>query len=163
MKMAFRYCVDVVLMLLFRLGRRKGMSRSMKLGERIIGPVKTVTLERMRAFSGWPARNIHTDMEVAKKCGLGAPIASGAMFEGYLTDMMLELFGEDWLHYGRVEVTFLKPVYAGSSVQLMAEVRSKINEGNDEKLNLEIWGENQQGERFFTGSCTGRVLSASAR
>jgi acyl dehydratase len=139
------------------------ITQSTEPGEKIIGPLKILTLERMRVFSGWPNKNIHTDVDVARKCGLAAPIASGAMFEGYLTDMMLELFGDDWLYYGKMEVIFLKPVYAGSSVQLMAVVKSKINEGHKEKFNLEIWGENQQGERFFTGFCTGLVPSASSK
>jgi len=125
--------------------------------EQFTGPLKTPTLDRMRAFSGWPKKNIHTDVDSARSCGLPAPIASGAMLQGYLTDMMLGLFGDDWLYHGKMSVTFLKPAYAGDAVQLMAIVKSRTIEGSRAKFELEVWGENQHGEKVFTGFCRGLV------
>jgi len=68
------------------------------------GTMKTVTSFRTWLFSGgwppfdgWPARNVHTDAEFAKRCGLPGRAASGAMFQGYLTELMISLFGEEWL------------------------------------------------------------------
>ena len=55
----------------------------MEEGQEFEGPLQTLTLERMLAFSGgpittpdWPAKNLHTNFEKAKEAGLSAPIAS---------------------------------------------------------------------------------------
>ncbi len=111
----------------------------------------------MRAFSGWPKKNVHTDMDFAKSCGLPAPIASGAMLQSYLTEMMLGLFGDEWLYHGKMSLTFIKAVYAGNTVQIMAILNSKTIEGSKTKFELEVWGENQHGEKVFVGKCYGLV------
>jgi acyl dehydratase len=103
------------------------------------GRLRTVSLERINFFSGgypkgpnWPAKNIHTDLETAKKCGLETVAASGAMFEGYLVDLMIDLFGVEWLNYGMMTLAFINVVNKDDT-----SVRNKGRDGNRKRL-LEV-------------------------
>jgi len=126
------------------------------------GKLKTVTEERVYAFSGgfpkgpgWPKKNIHTDLEFAKSCGLPTRAASGAMFEGYLTELMLDLFGEGWLRSGKMNLTFIAIVDPGDTLLPKAVVHSKQAEDSGVKFVMEVGGENQHGDKVVVGTATG--------
>ena len=133
-------------------------------GSEFSGTVKTVTEERVYAFSGgfprgpnWPAKNIHTDLEFARSCGLSTRAASGAMFEGYLTELMIDLFGENWLRHGRMSLAFIAVVDPGDTLVPKAVVVSRQAEGSALRLVLDVWCENQHGEKVVVGTATGVV------
>jgi len=126
-------------------------------GAELEGTIKVVTLERMRAFSGGPSRNIHTDEAFARQCGLPAPIASGVMSEGYLVALMLDVFGDAWLVTGRMELAFVRVVQPGDRLTPKAVVRQRQPQGAGVQLTLDVWCENQHGERVTAGVATGTV------
>ena len=121
-------------------------------GDEIEGSLKSVTLERMRAFSGWPNKNIHTDEETARSCGLPVPIASATMYMGYLTEMMLDSFGDGWIEGGRMELAFIAIVAPDDELR----ARGKVIAEEEGGLKLEVWCENQRGESVAVGSAWGR-------
>jgi len=128
------------------------------------GKLKEITEERVYAFSGgfpkgpgWPRKNIHTDLEFARKCGLPARNASGSMFESYLTALMIDLFGEDWLKHGKMQVVFIRMVSIGDTLLPKAVVRSRRLEDSGMRFVLEIWCENQHGDNVVVGTGTGLV------
>ncbi len=49
---------------------------------------KEITLEKMRAYSGWPRRNIHTDDEVARRAGLPRAVCQGTQHMNYLSEVL---------------------------------------------------------------------------
>ncbi len=131
-------------------------------GQEFVGKIRTVTLDRLNFFSGgfprgpnWPAKNIHTDLEFAKKCGLKTRAASGAMFEGYLTDHVIDIFGEDWLNYGTMDLKFIGLVDKDDTLIPKAVVKSKKLEGSAVEFTLEIWCENQNGNKVVVGTAIG--------
>lgn len=126
-------------------------------GSEFRGITKSVTLERMRAFSGWPAKNVHTDEEFARRCGLPGPIASGVMSQAYLVELMLNLFGELWLSNERMQLTFLRIVQPGDRLTPKAVVRGRDEAESGVCLTLDVWCENQRGERVTVGFATGMV------
>ena len=133
-------------------------------GHEFPGKLKTVTEERIYAFSGgfpkgpdWPKKNIHTDLEFAKSCGLPTRAASGAMFEGYLTELMIDLFGEEWLRQGRMSLTFIAIVDAGDRLVPKAVVRSRQAEDCGVRFVMDVWCENQQGNKVVVGTATGLI------
>jgi acyl dehydratase len=81
--------------------------------------VKNVTQEDMTLYSG--PGNIHSDVDVAKRTGLDAPIAQGMMTLAYASELMTEVCGPDWLERGEISVKFTKPVYHGDTVRVRAE------------------------------------------
>ncbi|MBA7611312.1 hypothetical protein ES703_18532 [subsurface metagenome] len=133
-------------------------------GYEVSGNPKTITEERVYAFSGgvrqdpnYPKKNIHTDSECAKSCGLPSRVASGAMFEGYLAELMIDLFGEGWLSGGKMSLTFIAIVDIGDTLLPRAIVRSKQAEGSAVRFALSVWCENLQGDKVVVGTATGTV------
>jgi acyl dehydratase len=133
-------------------------------GQEFSGKLKTVTEERVYAFSGgfpkgtdWPKKNIHTDLEFAKSCGLPTRAASGAMFEGYLTELMIDLFGENWLTYGKMSLKFIAIVDVNDTILPKATVQSKQVQNFDVIFTMDLWCENQHGNKVVVGMGTGIV------
>ena len=128
------------------------------------GSLKTVTEERVYAFSGgfpkgkdWPKKTIHTDLEFARSCGLPSQAASGAMFEGYLTELMIDLFGYDWLTYGKMSLKFIAIVDVNDTILPKAIVQSKQAQNSDVIFTMDVWCENQHGNKVVVGTATGTV------
>jgi acyl dehydratase len=135
-----------------------------QLGSQFSGGLKTITEERVRDFSGgfperpgWPEKNIHTDREAATRCGLPEPAASGNMFEGYLTELLIDLFGERWLSHGKMQLTFIRMVRIGDTLLPKAVVQSRETDDLGTRFVMEIWCENQHGEKVVLGTATGLV------
>jgi len=128
------------------------------------GNWKAVTEERVFAFSGgfpddpgWPKKNIHTDLEFARSCGLPTRAASGAMFEGYLAELMTELFGEQWLRGGTMTLSFIATVDCGDRLLPHAVVRSKEPNGSVVRFTVDVWCENQHGTKVVVGTAQGSI------
>jgi acyl dehydratase len=142
-------------------GDRGSITRDAPEGSEFAGRLRTVSLERINFFSGgypkgpnWPAKNIHTDLETAKRCGLETVAASGAMFEGYLVDLMIDLFGVEWLNYGMMNLAFINVVNKDDTLVPNGVVRSKEVAGSRVEFTLDLWCENQYGTKVVVG--TGR-------
>jgi acyl dehydratase len=140
------------------------ITKDIPVGHEVSGKLKTVTEERVYAFSGgfpkgtgWPRKNIHTDLEFAKSCGLPTRAASGAMFEGYLTELMIDLFGESWLRHGKMSLTFIVIVDPGDTLVPKSVVRSKQTEDSGVRFVMEVWCENQHGNKVVVGTAIGLV------
>ena len=56
-------------------------------------------------FNGRDTKNIHTDDEVARKAGLPRALAQGRYPVGYISERMVDFFGQGWLQGGRIEVS----------------------------------------------------------
>ena len=100
-------------------------------GHTVTGRTKKVTSYRTWLFSGgwprfdgWPAKNVHTDLAAAQASGLPTRAASGAMCLGYLTEMLVDLFGEQWLRHGELTSKFIGIVDAGDDIVSKATVTS---------------------------------------
>lgn len=133
-------------------------------GAEFAGRTKTVTAYRTLQFSGewprgdsWPAVNVHTDDEFAVKCGLPARAASGAMLQGYLTELLTDLFGEGWLSGGTPDMKFIAIVRIDALVTSFATVVSKEEDGERTIFNLDVRCETGDGTLVGVGTATGRV------
>ena len=132
-------------------------TKDLQIGQSVTGVSKKISLERMRGFSGWPSKNIHTDEEFAKASGLPGPVASGTMYEAYLVDRMLEWFGDEWITYGKLELVFIKMVLAEDVLTPKAKIISNQEGNTFREIQLEIWYENQKGEQVAKGKAFGRI------
>ena len=73
------------------------------------------------------ARNIATasenkihDNEAARRLGFAGGLVVGVEVYAYMTHAMMSRFGKGWLDHGLAECRFLKPVYEGELVQVLA-------------------------------------------
>ena len=141
------------------------ITRDTSEGESFTGKPKSVNWERLWTFSGgpfklegWPARNIHTDLVYANASGLPNKVAASAtQFEGYIVQLMIDLFGVEWLLSGSLDVKFISIVHAGDIIATNAMVQSKETQADATKFTMDVYCENQRGEKVLVGLATGFV------
>lgn len=102
---------------------------------------KHVTQDDMTLYSG--PGNIHSDIEVAKRTGLDAPIAQGMQTLAFASELMTMVVGESWLSSGELSVKFIKPVLAEDDVTVSA---TESPDGWD------LTAQNQHGDTLMVGS-----------
>jgi acyl dehydratase len=135
-----------------------------KVGSEFTGKTKTISETRVFAFSGgrfdapgWPAKNIHTDLEFAKSCGLQTRSVSATQYMGYLIELMIDLFGESWLSHGKMDLKFVAIVDVEDSLMTKAVVTSKELESSGTRFILDMWCENQHGNKVAVGTAMGCI------
>jgi acyl dehydratase len=92
--------------------------------------------------------NIHTDEEAAHKAGFRAPIAAGEQTYAVMANFLLDSFGIGLLHGGRLEAALVKPVFYADTLTMHA----RVSDMSDAAFQLEVWTENQRGERVLIGT-----------
>ena len=136
-------------------------------GCEVAGAPKTMTSYRTWLFSGgwprfdgWPAKNVHTDLAAAQQSGLPTRAASGAMMQGYLYELMIDLFGARWLERGQLSLKFIRIVDVGDTITARARVSARQREAGATRFDLQVWCENQRGEQVVVGTGTGWVMAS---
>ena len=104
-----------------------------------------------------PRENIHTDEKAARKAGFRAPIAGGEQTYALMANFILDSFGIGFLRGGRLEGALVKPVFYGDTLTMHA----RMVDNDSAQLRIEVWTENQRGERVLIG--TARVPKESPR
>ena len=104
-------------------------------------------------------RNIHTDIEVARRAGLSNTLAQGQMETVYLTQLLTAFFGASWFTTGWQKVKFIRPVYCGDGLRVCGVVAKEREQNGETILDLDIWVENEKGEMTAAGWASGRVES----
>ncbi|OGL62887.1 MAG: hypothetical protein A3J27_09180 [Candidatus Tectomicrobia bacterium RIFCSPLOWO2_12_FULL_69_37] len=79
------------------------------------------------------------------------------MFQGYLTELMISLFGEEWLQGGRMELKFIQIVRMNETLVSKSRVGSKEQEEAGTRFGVDLWCENQHGEKVVVGTGTGWI------
>ncbi len=95
-----------------------------------------------------PQVNIHTDNDAAHKAGFRAPIAGGEQTYAVMANFLLDSFGIGLLRGGRLEASLVKPVFYGDKLTMHA----RIIEANGSYAQLEVWTDNDRGERVLIGT-----------
>jgi hypothetical protein len=140
---------------------RKNMNRISEItkpGTEYSGKAKVMAEARVLAFSGgkfntpgWPASNIHTNLDFAKSVGLPTRAVSATQYEGHLTDLMIDLFGLNWFRHGKMEAKFIALIDVDDVVISKAVVLGSELEGDHIRISLDTWCENQRGQKVLVG------------
>ncbi len=109
-----------------------------------------------RALWGLPegGKSIHNDEEYARSFGIRGVVAPGIMTMPLIWGLLLDSFGESWLRGGRLAVTFTNMVCGGDRVTARAVVREPAKGEPADRLHLDTWMENQQGEKVIVGKAS---------
>lgn len=117
------------------------------------GEAKYFTEGMLLNFSGgdrrkptFPQKTIHTSLELAQNCGLGKKVASGAMIEGIVAELMAAIVGATWFNKGKVKIKFILPIGIGDCIIPYAKMIDK--DGNSY---YEVWAENQNQQKIIVG------------
>jgi hypothetical protein len=76
---------------------------------------------------------------------------------GYVTELMIDLFGVEWLGHGTQDVKFIAVVDAGDILVAKAQIKGKEVQDSAARFTMDVWCENQKGAKVLVGSATGRV------
>jgi acyl dehydratase len=103
---------------------------------------------------------IHIDQEFASKTPLGGTIAHGMLILAYISQMMTNVFGKNWLSGGRLNARFKAPARPNDILTVSGKVsRIKKVEGQI-LINCEISCKNQKKEVIITGEASWREYSS---
>ena len=115
--------------------------------------VQQIQLTRYAGASG-DFNPIHQDDAFARAAGMGGVFAHGMLSMGFVAQSVT-----DWAGAGRVRkiaVRFAALVRLGDVITCRGKVLEKrpAKSGHDHDVDLELWAENQKGEKVVTGRAT---------
>jgi phosphate acetyltransferase len=117
--------------------------------------VKEIPQRRIDAYSGVRPNYIHSDEAFARKKGFAAPLAQAMMSTAYVSELMTRFVGAGFVKGGRLSMTFIKPVLAGDTLTVHGVVKERQPEGGRTRVTVEVWCENQHGEKTAVGTASG--------
>ena len=132
-----------------------GRSGTLEAGQRLDPLRRVVTQRQIDVYSGVRPRSIHTDETWATALGFRTTIAQGMMSTAYVSDLMTHAVGEGFIAGGRMDVRFVHPVLAGDVLTVQGAVTAVTREGDRVRANVDVWCENQDGQRTLAGSASG--------
>jgi acyl dehydratase len=128
-------------------------------GTPLVPLVKQVFQDQIAVFSlvGKHLRNIHTDIEVARRAGLKNTLAQGMMEFIYTTELLTGFFGAAWFTSGWQKMKFIRPVYSSEQLTARGVVTGESPEGSGTRVALEVWVEDASGAMTAAGWASGLV------
>ena len=131
-------------------------------GQQIPSVTKSVTQDTINQFEDCgilDRQNIHNDPELAQqRLGTTYPIASGRMSVAFASESMRRFFGpEVFNHTGTVNLKFLRPVKGGDTITVTGEVASQEESEDGSRVIVNLFCENQNGDRTAIGIGTAVV------
>ena len=115
------------------------------------GPIQQIQLTRYAGASG-DFNPIHQDEEFARAAGMGGVFAHGMLSMGFVAQALT-----DWAGAGRVRrigVRFAALVRLKDTITCRGRVLGTSSRDGAHLVELEIWAENQRGEKVVTGKAT---------
>jgi 3-hydroxybutyryl-CoA dehydratase len=125
------------------------------LGAELPHLVKEISQRKIDVYSGARPRSIHTDESFARAKGFRTCLAQAMMSTAYVSEMMTRFVGAGFVKGGRMSMTFIKPVYADDRLTVHGVVKEKQSEGRRTRVVVEVWCENQNGEKTAVGTASG--------
>jgi 3-hydroxybutyryl-CoA dehydratase len=119
--------------------------------------VKDVSQRRLDVYSGVKPRSIHSDEAWARQKGFPTCLAQGMMSTAYVSQLMVTLLGPSFASGGTMSMAFIKPVYAGDRLTVHGIVKDKQPDNGATRVVVEVWVENQNGEKTAVGHASGLV------
>jgi MaoC like domain len=141
------------------------------LGTTFEGAFRVITEERLRWYGDAVVSvvagevrsigsNIHTDESYAREQGLETVIADGMIVTNWLSSLLTDLFGEDYLRAGELRTKYIKPIPISARARPVAEVTGR-NESGDGAVcyTLDVWIEDPDGIKLAVGDASVRQES----
>ena len=124
-------------------------------GHELPNLVKDVSQRKIDAYSGVRPRYIHSDESWARAKGFRACLAQGMMSTAYVSQMMTRFVGAGFVKGGTISMSFIKPVFADDRLTVHGVIKEKRPEGGQTRVVVEVWCENQHGEKTAVGTASG--------
>lgn len=128
-----------------------------KVGQALPALVKDVSQRRIDVYSGVRPRSIHSDEAFAREKGFRTCLAQGMMSTAYVSQLMVKLLGPGFARGGTLSMAFVKPVYAGDRLTVRGVVKDRQPDNGATRVVVDVWVENQHGEKTAVGHASGLV------
>ena len=115
------------------------------------GPIQQIQLTRYAGASG-DFNPIHQDDEFARAAGMGGVFAHGMLSMGFVAQSLTDWAGAGTVR--KVGVRFAGLVRLKDTVTCKGRIVRASRSGGAGLVDLELWAENQRGEKVVTGKAT---------
>jgi len=115
------------------------------------GPVQQIQLTRYAGASG-DFNPIHQDDEFARAAGMGGVFAHGMLSMGFVGQAITDWAGATAVR--KFGVRFAAIVRLKDTVTCRGRVLAKSSKDDVHLVDLDVWAENQRGEKVVTGKAT---------
>lgn len=124
-----------------------------------IPPLATVAYQRALEERRFSSDSIHDDA-YTRAHGYAGALVSAYVLCGYMSQLLVDFFGADWLRDSHIALTFVDGgVQQGDAVTCRGRVTGRTGCDEGVRLDLEIWMEKGPGTRVVLGTASG-VLRA---
>ncbi len=136
---------------------------SFKVGDNLVGPVRGITPTRIEWYDSamlsaatnelrQVGTNIHTDVEFARSQGFPTANADGMIMTNWCSEMLVRVFGLDYLERGELRTKYIKPVNLDVELHVRGRIKEAAKQPNGNMLyTIDVWCEDQQGTKLVDG------------
>jgi acyl dehydratase len=127
------------------------ITRDTPVGYELTGVKKKAAIQLMGSRLWGRFNPNHWDPVYAGETGLKAPIQTGEMSTAYLAEMCVNYFGRNFFTDARMTCKYVSSTYANEVITTYGVVRDKTPAGDGYRFKVEIWAENDEGEKKTVG------------
>ncbi len=120
-------------------------------GHQLIGVKKRASIQLMGSRLWGRFNPNHWDPVYAARTGLTAPIQTGEMSSAYIAEMCVNHFGANFLRSARVVCKYVAATQANELITTHGVVREKTPKGKGYRFTVDVWAENESGEKKTVG------------
>ena len=122
----------------------------------LFATLRQVTQQQIDAYAlaSGDHNPLHTDPAFAATTPLGGTVAHGMLVLAWLSALLTDRFGEDWVAKGSFRVRFRAPARPGDELELSVTVRTLQEAPAGRRATLDLLVANQRQETVIDGQAT---------
>lgn len=118
-----------------------------------LAPIRKQAVIQLMGSRVWGRFNPnHWDPGYARKTGLAGPIQTGEMSSAYIAEMCINHFGAAMFRNARIVCKYIASTYANEVITCRGVIQNKTPKGGGYRFTVDIWCENEGGEKKTVGS-----------
>ena len=127
------------------------ITRDTPVGFELVGVKKKAAIQLMGSRLWGRFNPNHWDPVYAARTGLPAPIQTGEMSSAYLAEMCVNHFGRNFFSGSRMQCKYVASTLANEVISTHGVVRGKTPKGQGFRFTVEVWAENESGQKKTVG------------
>ena len=127
------------------------ITRDTPVGFELVGVKKKAAIQLMGSRLWGRFNPNHWDPVYAARTGLPAPIQTGEMSSAYLAEMCVTHFGRNFFSGSRMQCKYVASTLANEVISTHGVVRGKTPKGQGFRFTVEVWAENESGQKKTVG------------
>lgn len=128
------------------------ITRETPVGYELTGVKKKAAIQLMGSRLWGRFNPNHWDPVYADETGLAAPIQTGEMSSAYISEMCVNHFGRNFFVGSQMSCKYVASTLANEVITTYGVVREKTPKGDGFRFRVEVWAENEDGQKKTVGS-----------